>query len=155
MLTLEKIQALKKGDVLTSQELERHIGLPYNHPHYVWGILELRRFIRAIKEAQEEPVVLKEESRDLLVLTDPQAATYTYRRARSLLKQLKDTYKQQLSVDVTRLNHQQRTQHERQVLIMSQYIQAIDEVTERIDLGCYKTAKLPGKVEDTERWEVI
>lgn len=134
---------LAKGDVISVARLEQILGVARTHQRFAFKVLRLKRRIERELMKLGNRFTLAVVKGDLRVLTDPEAAAYTHVEQEHARRRERRRFVQQVAVDVTNLDEDQRKQHERNLEIDGRYIQAQGSVRKLIRLEAVKRS-VPG-----------
>ncbi len=119
------IGTLKKGDVLTSEQCVRLLGLRVEDPRYSLALLGLCKRIEDTLGELGRPCVVRCEAGGIHVMEDAEAAVYVQQRFQAHQAGLGRSHKRAQVIDHGQLSAEQRAEHERNVAMMAFKIQAI------------------------------
>ncbi len=110
-------EALKKGDVISQEQLEHITGEQAGTQEFQLKVLGLREKIEGAKEDMGEPVVLASHENTLRVLTDLEASERLNGHRRRAVRLLRRTVRRFGAVDVTEFSGDELYTHNRRVEI--------------------------------------
>lgn len=123
--------ALKKGDVITREQLEVIIGAPEGSSKYSFGCLNLRNQIMRAKAVAGEPVTACVRKGEIHILADLSASSYNDRTFKSKLKGAYRSFRRILGVDSSGFTPEQARVHGRRCETQGRILQAVSNVTGR------------------------
>lgn len=133
----------EKGDVISTDEIERVLCLSRNDPKFSFALLALRdKLLRGLRLLQKNWTVTTEGMR-LNILTDAQAADYNREMFERRLRGANRDHRRNLGVDKSQLNAEQIQVHERALVVQSLKLAAMRRTRKEIKLELEKR-KVPG-----------
>lgn len=134
------IDELRKGQVITTDELTRIIGRrPEQDQHkWQWSLLALQGFIH-----DKTTLTVKIVPEGMRVLTDSEAAIYNHRRGAQALRAFMRRYERNGMVDETALSEEERKIHASNLLNQSRYASAILQTTRSIRIDPHDSGRPP------------
>jgi len=93
------IEGLKKGDVITADELLKIVGHPAGTEKYAFGLLGLREKIMADKAAMGDPVTVRVCKGNLEVLSDELSSQYNDKRFKVNMAKMLTSHGRLMQVD--------------------------------------------------------
>jgi len=143
------ISALKKGDYISPEELERIVCTPRGTNSYAFKVLEVKEFIRKASIDNGEPLLTKQEQYGLRVLTDSEALDYKERQHELRLQGIRRTFIDLTHIDVRNLTTPESQRHTSAVLCQSRVIQAMNrERNKLMQEGHVRTTPSLGPAKD-------
>ena len=120
--------ALKPGDLIDADVIEKITGVDRKSPKY-WQCQQRIRSILAdgIEEFQDWISTIKSEGPHLRILKHNEAAKYNPRRKRIYKRQLIQTHRRNMSVDMTQLTAEEQQAHLRELQIGAAEVLALKE----------------------------
>lgn len=116
--------ALRKGDVITVEQLERITGYQYGTRKFDLAVLALREQITRELHDRNYPITVASENGSLKILTDEEAAAYNPQMFRHGFRKLLRAHRRLMNVDATQLNSEQREALERNIVVQGKMISA-------------------------------
>ena len=115
--------ALRKGDVITIEEIERITGCKSDTTAYALKSMSLCEKIMVAKENHGDPVVAKVDKLAIRILLDHEAAVYCDGTFRAGLRKMGRGCERQSKVDTRQLTSEQIAKHERRLEVNSRTLQ--------------------------------
>lgn len=118
-------ESLKKGDVITADELERIFKATPGSKTYLFRMMSLKEKIEVERRKLHDPIVVKECNNELHLLTDEQAVDYTDRECEMAKRRYGRNLKRMMSVDRSKLRGETDKRHLRNIEVRSRGYQAM------------------------------
>ena len=134
---------LKKGDVITAEQLEKITGLPRDSTKYQLKVMALQQHVADELAVRGRPVTVVVRLRELVILTDAEASTYNHERLGVHLHGAMRAHDRTQAVDVSNLDDDQKKEHVRRIEVGGKFVQAIVETGRKLKLRGYER-KTPG-----------
>ena len=118
------VTTLKKGDVITVEQLEKITGWGRKSDAFKLRVLALRdRIMRELQDIGRPMVLRGWQGCSLRILTDPEATEYLDNQATSHLRGIGRSCFRLGQVDVRNLDEGQNREHERRILVHGKTLQ--------------------------------
>jgi hypothetical protein len=137
-------EELQKGDILTTEELQRITGKTPGSDEFRFACMTLQSLIQ---DKTGFTVKLKGDE-TLQVLTDAEAAEHNSRLFGQFMRSMVSRHALNCEVDVDNLNPTSRAKHDRTLVTQSRYVSAIVQTTKEIRIA--KRDEVPGIESETE-----
>lgn len=124
--------ALVKGSIIPAETLERITQKKRDSADYALAVLNLKERVEQELFDRNKHWTLRIHKGEIKVLTDAEAAVHNHAEQVRARRAMHRRYALQLSVDVSRLEDDQRKQHDRNVELDGKYIQAMQDVRKRM-----------------------
>lgn len=117
---------LKKGDRIPAERLERVVGHKRSeHKDYSFALLSLAQEIEREMGSRGNPVTVRRQHDDLIILTDSQAALHNDNQFQLARRKMGRALVRQAAVDTNKLSDDEMRRHEQRYLANSRMYQAI------------------------------
>lgn len=117
--------SIAKGDVIPAARIERVMNVDRrDRDAFKMAAMQLKARVVADLWRMGKKWTLSQKGDDIVVLTDAQAAEYTDRQIELDLRAMAKMLRHQLAVDVSALDDDQRSEHERNLEVNSKTLQA-------------------------------
>jgi hypothetical protein len=117
--------AARKGDVITTDAIERYTGVARDAPEFWKAKLRTLEAVRRLLEQTGKPWVVRTEQDCLKILTDDEAAPYTNQTGRNALRQFGRAVRLQHHVDANQLDDESRRRHYNALAVNATVLQGI------------------------------
>lgn len=117
------VTELKKGDIITAEEIQRFISAPIDSRDWNFALLGLCQWIMQEREGIGEPVTACVRDGVVSILTDEEAAEYNNRYFFHGFKRMFRGLRRQLEVDTRNLADETKKKHLRRVEVNSRTVQ--------------------------------
>jgi len=109
------IEGLKKGDVISVDDLVKIVGHEVGTEKYAFGLLGLREKIMQDKAAMGDPVTVRVCKGNLEVLSDEMSSQYNDNRFKSHISKMLTTHGRMMQVDDSNLDEKTKKLHEKRM----------------------------------------
>ena len=123
---------LKKGDVLTIEDLERITSRKYGTTDFQIATLKLRRYIECELLKLGEVVTIIQQRGAMKICLDSEASDVNYLRTKQHVRGIGNDLRRAHGVDPQALTDEQRRDHDRRVVSQSRILQAIASVRRKL-----------------------
>lgn len=121
--------ALKKGDVIYAEQIERLSNTKRSDRAYQLKLLGFREQLQRELESRGMPVTVRIDHDNLIILTDSEAAAYNAAWFNSRKRQLLTCHYRSLQIDTSALDEDERKRHERAIMSQGAQIAAMRQAT--------------------------
>lgn len=130
------VEGLRKGQVLSIEELEQILGMPRDDRRWQYSLLKLTKKICALRFRLDLPeLTMRIEKGKLVICDDEDAALTNSRRSHGRIRGYKRDFRRNLVVDATKLSDETKKIHERDLARGALMIAAIRGVRRKLLTG--------------------
>lgn len=125
-VSLLKLNELSKGSRIPARVIEQATRTNRNHRDYGLAVLAVRTAVENhFREAHRQVVTTAEERGDVRVLTDAEASEYQEDQFEAGIRRMQRANHKARGVDVSTLNHVEREEHDRRLVVQAAYLAGI------------------------------
>lgn len=107
---------LKKGDVISAQQIEDYTGVSRDTSKYGLAVLKVRTLIEIESQLRGQTLTLKQNNGELVVCMDEEASVENSRRCENGLRKYMRAHRRMCGVDVNNLSADRKPIHDRELI---------------------------------------